>query len=86
MLPFKPFDRAVTFQTVAIVGKYMAAGIEQSLSDIAGFLAQSGHKVVLEADRPAATATGVTSATFNDGALTLLVGSGHYEFTAPRSP
>ncbi|WP_420476017.1 NAD kinase [Noviherbaspirillum sp. ST9] len=50
MLPFKPFDRSVAFQTVAIVGKYMAAGIEQSLSDIAGFLAQSGHKVVLEAE------------------------------------
>lgn len=43
-------------------------------------------EVVLEADRPAATARGVTSATFHDGALTLLVGSGPYEFTAARGP
>ncbi|OWW20097.1 NAD kinase [Noviherbaspirillum denitrificans] len=50
MLPFKPFDRAATFQTVAIIGKYMAAGIQQSLSDIADFLAGAGLKVVLEAE------------------------------------
>lgn len=36
------------FKTVAIVGKYPAAGIAASLSDIATFLADTGHKVVFE--------------------------------------
>lgn len=38
------------FRTVAIVGKYMAAGIAEALSDIAQFLARSGHSVVFEAE------------------------------------
>jgi len=46
MLPSKPH----AFKTVAIIGKYMAAGIEQSLSDIAEFLAKTGHTVVLETE------------------------------------
>ena len=46
MLPSKP----PVFKTVAIIGKYMAAGIEQSLSDIAEFLSKTGHTVVLEAE------------------------------------
>ncbi|HYD94340.1 MAG TPA: NAD kinase [Noviherbaspirillum sp.] len=50
MLPSKPFAGSLAFKTVAIIGKYMAAGIEQSLSDIAGFLAKSGYRVVLEAE------------------------------------
>lgn len=41
-------------------------------------------EIVLEGGRPAATAPGVTSAVFRDGALTLRVGSGRYEFTVPR--
>lgn len=36
------------FRTVALVGKYPAAGITQSLSDIACFLDRTGHTVVLE--------------------------------------
>jgi NAD+ kinase len=39
-----------SFRTVAIVGKYMAAGIAEALSDIARFLAQNGHAVVFEAE------------------------------------
>lgn len=50
MLPSQPPEKQIPFKTVAIVGKYMAAGIEQSLSDIARFLAQSGRKVVIEAE------------------------------------
>ncbi len=46
MLPSK----SSIFKTVAIIGKYMAAGIEQSLSDIAEFLSKTGHTVVLEAE------------------------------------
>jgi NAD+ kinase len=36
------------FKTVAIVGKYMAAGIEQSLRELADFLKKTGRTVVLE--------------------------------------
>lgn len=42
-MPFKP-------HTIAIVGKFMAAGIEQSLSDIADFLKECGYRVVFEAE------------------------------------
>lgn len=35
-------------KTVAIVGKYMAAGIEDTLAELAAFLHQSGLKVVFE--------------------------------------
>jgi NAD+ kinase len=38
------------YKTIALIGKYMAAGIEQSLSDIAEFLTRTGHTVVLEAE------------------------------------
>ncbi|HEY0845466.1 MAG TPA: NAD kinase [Noviherbaspirillum sp.] len=50
MLPLQPLDTPIAFRTVAIVGKYMAAGIEQSLSDIADFLVQTGRNVVIEAE------------------------------------
>ncbi|RJF97854.1 NAD kinase [Noviherbaspirillum saxi] len=50
MLPATPPSRPLAFQTIAVIGKYMAAGIEQSLSDIAAFLLEKGHKVVLEAE------------------------------------
>ncbi|WP_442947177.1 NAD kinase [Noviherbaspirillum sp.] len=39
-----------SFRTVAIVGKYMAAGIAEALSDIALFLTQNGYTVVFEAE------------------------------------
>jgi len=41
--PFKP-------NTIAIVGKYFAAGIAVSLSEIAGFLKDSGYNVVFETE------------------------------------
>lgn len=41
---------------------------------------------VLESGGPAAAAPGVKSAAFKDGALTLSVGSGRYEFTVPQGP
>ena len=44
--PVKPAE----FRTIAIVGKYFAAGIAQSLSEIADFLVASGRTVVLEAE------------------------------------
>lgn len=50
MLPSQLPARSLAFKTVAVVGKYMAAGIEQSLSDIAEFLTKSGHAVVLETE------------------------------------
>ena len=37
-------------KTVAIVGKYLAAGISESLTEIADFLQGRGHHVVLEAE------------------------------------
>jgi NAD+ kinase len=49
MLPSTSSPSA-SFKTVAIVGKYMADGIAQSLSDIAGFLEDAGYKVVYEAE------------------------------------
>ncbi len=50
MLPAKPSSKPLAFKTIAVVGKYMAAGIEQSLSDIAAFLGASGHTVVFESE------------------------------------
>lgn len=38
------------FKTVAIIGKYMAAGIEQSLGDLAEFLIGTGRAVVFETE------------------------------------
>ena len=37
-------------KTVALVGKYLAAGISEPLAEIAGFLAANGHTVVFETD------------------------------------
>jgi NAD+ kinase len=48
MLPSPP--PTSTFKTIAIVGKHMAAGIAQSLSEIADFLQATGHKVIFEAE------------------------------------
>jgi NAD+ kinase len=45
------------FKTVAIVGKYPAAGIAASLSDIAAFLINAGHAVVFETETAAYVAT-----------------------------
>jgi NAD+ kinase len=42
-MPFKP-------NTIAIVGKFFAAGIEQSLSDIADFLQGRGYRIVFETE------------------------------------
>jgi NAD+ kinase len=49
------------FKTVAIVGKYMADGIAQSLSEIAKFLEGSGYTVVYEAET--AVNVGLTNVT-----------------------
>jgi NAD+ kinase len=46
MPPVKP----VSLKTIAIVGKYFAAGIAQSLTEIADFLVDSGRTVVFEAE------------------------------------
>lgn len=48
MLPSQTFAKPLAFKTVAVIGKYMAAGIEQSLSDIAEFLTTAGCSVVFE--------------------------------------
>jgi NAD+ kinase len=50
MLPTTPPAESPVFKTVAIVGKYPAAGIAQSLTEIAGFLRHTGHTVVFEAN------------------------------------
>ncbi|MGZ3159197.1 MAG: NAD kinase [Burkholderiaceae bacterium] len=46
--PSTPTPKAL--KTIAIVGKYLAAGIEQALTEIADFLASNGYTVVLEAE------------------------------------
>jgi len=50
MWPIKLPVQAATPKTIAIVGKYLAAGIAQSLSDIAEFLEAHGHTVVFESE------------------------------------
>ena len=50
MWPIKLPVQAATPKTIAIVGKYHAAGIAQSLSDIAAFLEAHGHTIVFEAE------------------------------------
>jgi NAD+ kinase len=50
MLPVTPLSSPVVFKTIAVIGKYMAAGIEQSLSDLASFLVKRGHAVVFESE------------------------------------
>ncbi|WP_292935655.1 NAD kinase [Noviherbaspirillum sp.] len=50
MLPSKPDSNPISFKTIAIIGKYMAAGIEHSLSEIADFLTKAGHTVVFETE------------------------------------
>ncbi len=46
----QPLPSRAAFKTIAIIGKYMADGIVQSLSDLAEFLAGSGHAVVFETE------------------------------------
>ena len=43
----------------------------------------SASEAVREGASPAASAPGVKSASFQNGALTLTVGSGHYKFSVP---
>jgi NAD+ kinase len=50
MLPSMPSAESSHFKTVAVIGKYMADGIVQSLSDLAEFLAKTGHVVVFETE------------------------------------
>jgi NAD+ kinase len=50
MPPSKSRARSATFKTIAVVGKHLAAGIAQSLSQIADFLVQAGHGVVFETE------------------------------------
>jgi NAD+ kinase len=45
-----PTPTPKVLKTIAIVGKYLAAGIEQALTEIADFLASNGYTVVLEAE------------------------------------
>jgi NAD+ kinase len=40
----------IRLKTIAIIGKYLAAGIEQSLSEIADFLSARGHEVIFESE------------------------------------
>lgn len=48
MWPNKSTSRAFPPKTIAIVGKYLASGINQSLSEIAAFLTSRAHTVVFE--------------------------------------
>ena len=50
MPPTKPASLPSGPKTVAIVGKYLAAGSAQSLSEIAGFLDRRGHNVIFETE------------------------------------
>ena len=42
--------KPLTFKTVAVIGKYMAAGIAESLTELALFLAGTGRTVVFEVE------------------------------------
>lgn len=48
MWPIKSSTGEFSPKTIAIVGKYQASGITQSLSEIAAFLTRHGHTVVFE--------------------------------------
>jgi len=48
MLPSPPLAAPRVFNTIAIIGKYMAAGIEHALSELANFLTGAGYAVVFE--------------------------------------
>jgi NAD+ kinase len=50
MPPLHSPAKPASFKTVAIVGKYFATGITQSLSEIADFLVASGRTVVFESE------------------------------------
>jgi len=50
MLPSLPFANPPVFNTIAVIGKYMADGIGQSLSELTEFLVKSGRSVVFETD------------------------------------
>jgi NAD+ kinase len=50
MLPSMSSAKPSHFKTVAVIGKYMADGIVQSLSDLAEFLVKTGHVVVFETE------------------------------------
>ena len=50
MWPIKLPVQAATPKTIAIVGKFHAVGIAQSLSEIAAFLEAHGHTIVFEAE------------------------------------
>jgi NAD+ kinase len=66
------------FQTVAIVGKYHAQGIDQPLSDIAAFVQERGGQVVFEADtaRAMGAAAGYDVATLGNLADVAIVVGG----------
>ncbi|TFV88150.1 NAD kinase [Oxalobacteraceae bacterium OM1] len=49
MLPSSP-SALPAFRTVAVIGKYMAGGITESLSELAAFLRGRGLRVVFETD------------------------------------
>lgn len=50
MLLSTPLDRPFTVKTIAIAGKYFAAGMAKSLTDLAGYLDKRGYTVVLESE------------------------------------
>lgn len=50
MLPSTSSDALPVLKTIAIVGKHLAVGIEQSLTDLAAFLESAGRTVVFEAE------------------------------------
>ncbi|HEY8027298.1 MAG TPA: NAD kinase [Burkholderiaceae bacterium] len=45
-----PHSSPQSLKTIAIIGKYLAAGIALSLSEIAEFLGQRGHSVIFESE------------------------------------
>jgi len=47
-LPAQSYPVVLCFETIAIVGRHPAAGAAESLSELAGFLHGTGHKVVIE--------------------------------------
>lgn len=53
MFSTTPSFHSESFRTIAIIGKYPAAGIAQSLSEIARFLDSTGHTVVFEVETAA---------------------------------
>jgi NAD+ kinase len=80
MSPTSTAAKPLAFKTVAVIGKYMAEGIAESLSELAAFLAGTGRTVVYEAETAQnvglSSAAGMTPAEIGEHADVAIVVGG----------